>query len=116
MDTLEKIKKQIAENPIILYMKGSPKLPGCGFSARAVEAILACNVPFGYVDILQHPDIRAELPKYAQWPTFPQLWVEGELIGGCDIILEMFQLGELQVLLHDVAARHHETKAEKDAE
>ncbi|EJS90229.1 hypothetical protein AAUPMC_08357 [Pasteurella multocida subsp. multocida str. Anand1_cattle] len=65
-----------------------------------------CKVPFGYVDILQHPDIRAELPAYANWPTFPQLWVDGELVGGCDIILEMFQQGELQTLLADVAAKY----------
>lgn len=106
METIEKIKRQISENPILLYMKGSPKLPSCGFSARAVEAIIKCQVPFGYVDILTNPDIRAELPKYAQWPTFPQLWVEGELIGGCDIILEMFQKGELQTLLKETAAKH----------
>ena len=87
-------------------MKGSPKLPSCGFSARASEALMNCKVPFGYVDILQHPDIRAELPAYANWPTFPQLWVEGELIGGCDIILEMYQAGELQTLLSEVAAKH----------
>lgn len=108
METLDKIKKQIAENPILIYMKGSPKLPSCGFSARAVEALINCNVPFGYVDILQHADIRAELPAYANWPTFPQLWVEGELVGGCDIILEMYQSGELQTLLKEVAERHKE--------
>lgn len=108
METLNKIKQQLAENPIILYMKGSPKLPACGFSARAVEAILACHIPFGYVDILQHPDVRQALPAFANWPTFPQLWVEGELIGGCDIVLEMFQAGELQPLLQDVAKRHQE--------
>ena len=106
METLDKIKKQISENPILIYMKGSPKLPSCGFSARAVEALMNCKVPFGYVDILQHADIRAELPVYANWPTFPQLWVEGELIGGCDIILEMYQSGELQNLLNEVSARH----------
>ena len=106
METLDKIKKQIAENPILIYMKGSPKLPSCGFSARASEALMNCKVPFGYVDILQHPDIRAELPAYANWPTFPQLWVEGELIGGCVIILEMYQSGELQTLLSEVAAKH----------
>lgn len=106
METIEKIQKQISENPILLYMKGSPKLPSCGFSARAVEAIIGCQVPFGYVDILSNPDIRAELPKFANWPTFPQLWVEGELIGGCDIVLEMAQKGELQTLLKEVAARH----------
>ncbi|MFD0965754.1 Grx4 family monothiol glutaredoxin [Seminibacterium arietis] len=108
METLEKIKKQISENPILIYMKGSPKFPSCGFSARAVEALIKCNVPFGYVDILQHPDIRSTLPSYANWPTFPQLWVEGELIGGCDIILEMLQQGELQLLLKEVSERHPE--------
>lgn len=97
--TLETIQKQISENPIILYMKGSPKFPMCGFSARAVEVLMACNEPFAYIDILQNPDIRAELPKYANWPTFPQLWVEGELVGGCDILVEMSQAGELQTLL-----------------
>lgn len=106
METLERIQKQISENPILLYMKGSPKFPSCGFSARAVEAVINCQVPFGYVDILTNPDIRAELPKYANWPTFPQLWVEGELIGGADIVLEMFQKGELQTLLKEVAERH----------
>ncbi len=108
METIDKIKKQISENPILIYMKGSPKFPSCGFSARTVEALINCKVPFGYVDILTNPDIRAELPKYAQWPTFPQLWVEGELIGGCDIVLEMFQKGELQILLKEVAERHPE--------
>ncbi len=106
MDTLDRIKHQIAGNPILIYMKGNPKQPACGFSARTVEALLACNVPFGYVDILQHNDIRQELPKFANWPTFPQLWVEGELMGGCDIVLEMFRAGELQTLLNDVAERH----------
>ncbi len=108
METIEKIKKQISENPILIYMKGSPKFPSCGFSARTVEALIACKVPFGYVDILSNPDIRSELPKYAQWPTFPQLWVEGELIGGCDIVLEMYQKGELQTLLKEVAEKHAE--------
>ena len=106
METIDKIKKQISENPILLYMKGSPKFPSCGFSARAVEAVINCQVPFGYVDILTNPDIRAELPKFANWPAFPQLWGEGELIGGCDIVLEMAQKGELQMLLKEVATRH----------
>lgn len=103
METIERIQKQINENPILLYMKGSPKLPACGFSARASEALLACKVPFGYVDILQNPDIRQTLPTFANWPTFPQLWVKGELIGGCDIILEMYQAGELQALLQGIS-------------
>lgn len=112
METIERIKQQIEENPILLYMKGSPKLPNCGFSAQASQAIMSCGHQFAYVDILQNPDIRAELPKYADWPTFPQLWVNGELIGGCDIILEMFQQGELQPLLADVSSDGEE--ASKD--
>ena len=104
--TLDRIKQQIEENPILLYMKGSPKLPSCGFSSQASQALMSCGEPFAYVDILQNPDIRAELPKYANWPTFPQLWVEGELIGGCDIIIEMFQKGELQPLIAETAAKY----------
>jgi monothiol glutaredoxin len=106
METIDKIKQQLEENAILLYMKGSPKLPSCGFSSQASQALMACGEKFAYVDILQNPDIRAELPVYAQWPTFPQLWVEGELIGGCDIILEMFQKGELQPLIKEAAARN----------
>lgn len=104
--TVDKIKQQIEENPILLYMKGSPKLPSCGFSAQAVQALMSCGEQFAYVDILQNPDIRAELPKYANWPTFPQLWVEGELVGGCDIIIDMFQQNELQPLIKETAAKH----------
>ncbi|MGL5948546.1 MAG: Grx4 family monothiol glutaredoxin [Aeromonas sp.] len=106
METIEKIKQQLAANPILLYMKGSPKLPSCGFSAQAAQALASCSEPFAYVDILQHPDIRAELPAFANWPTFPQLWVEGELIGGCDIMLEMARSGELQSLIKAAAAKH----------
>lgn len=106
METIDKIKQQIAENHIILYMKGSPKLPSCGFSSQASQALMNCGEKFAYVDILLNPDIRAELPAYAQWPTFPQLWVEGELVGGCDIILEMFQKGELKPLVQEVAQRN----------
>ena len=107
--TLERIQQQISETPSLLYMKGSPKLPSGGFSAQATQALMSCGEQFAYVDILQNPDIRAELPAYANWPTFPQLWVDGELVGGCDIILEMFQQGELQPLIKDTAAK---TKAE----
>ena len=103
METIDKIKQQIEENTILLYMKGSPKLPSCGFSSQASQALMACGEKFAYVDILQNPDIRAELPTYAQWPTFPQLWVDGELIGGCDIIFEMYQKGELQPLVKEAA-------------
>lgn len=106
METIDKIKQQIADNVILLYMKGSPKLPSCGFSSQAAQALIACGEKFAYVDILQNPDIRAELPIYAQWPTFPQLWIDGELIGGCDIILEMMQKGELLPLIKAAVAKY----------
>ncbi len=106
METIDRIKEQIAENTILLFMKGSPKLPSCGFSSQASQALISCGEKFAYVDILQNPDIRAELPKYADWPTFPQLWVDGELVGGCDIILEMFQQGELQTLVKEAAEKN----------
>ena len=96
MDTLQTIKQQLIEHPIILYMKGSPESPQCGFSSQAVNALSACGKPFAYIDILANPDIRATLPNYANWPTFPQLYINGELIGGCDIILTLYQSGELQ--------------------
>lgn len=101
-DTIEIIKEQISSNPILLYMKGSPNQPQCGFSMHASQAVVACDRRFAYVDILANPEIRAELPKFANWPTFPQLWVNGELIGGCDIICEMHENGELQKLLGSV--------------
>lgn len=104
METIDKIKKQIADHPILLYMKGSPKLPQCGFSARAVQCIDACGVDFSYVDVLANPDIRQALPHYADWPTFPQLYVKGELIGGSDIIVEMYEQGELESILREAVA------------
>ena len=104
MDIIETIKAQIEGNPILLYMKGSPNQPQCGFSARTVEALMACGERFAYVDILSNPDIRANLPKYANWPTFPQLWVDGELVGGCDIVTDMAEKGELQTLIKETAA------------
>ena len=104
MDIIDTIKDQIESNPVLLYMKGSPNAPQCGFSARTVQALMACGKRFAYVDILSHPDIRASLPTYANWPTFPQLWVDGELIGGCDIVTEMYESGELQQVIDQAAA------------
>ncbi|MCW8452144.1 Grx4 family monothiol glutaredoxin [Legionella quinlivanii] len=101
MDVISKIKQQIKENAILLYMKGSPKMPQCGFSARAVQCIDACGVNFAYVDVLANPDIRQALPQIADWPTFPQLYVKGELIGGSDIIAELYQQGELEAILRE---------------
>ncbi|WP_372863420.1 Grx4 family monothiol glutaredoxin [Spongiibacter sp.] len=104
MDTIDAIKQQIDNNPIIIYMKGSPNQPQCGFSARASQALMGCGERFAFVDILANPEIRAKLPEYANWPTFPQLWVKGELIGGCDIICEMHESGELQTLIKEAVA------------
>lgn len=101
MDTIDEIKQQIAKNKIILFMKGTPRMPQCGFSARAVQCIEACGVEFAYVDVLANPQIRQTLPQVSDWPTFPQLFVKGELIGGSDIIAEMFQQGELEPMLRD---------------
>lgn len=104
MDIFDTIREQIESNPVILYMKGSPEQPQCGFSARTVQALMACGERFAYVDVLSNPDIRANLPKYADWPTFPQLWVGGELIGGCDIVSEMHEKGELKPLIQQAVA------------
>lgn len=98
-DIATAIKEQIANNAILLYMKGSPHAPQCGFSARTVQCLMECNQRFSYVDILSNPAIRQSLPAIANWPTFPQLYVNGELIGGCDIVSEMHAQGELQPLL-----------------
>ena len=103
MDIMETIREQVEGNPIILYMKGSPNQPQCGFSARTVQALMGCGQRFAYVDILSNPEIRANLPLYGNWPTFPQLWINGELIGGCDIVTEMHEKGELKPLI-DAAA------------
>ena len=95
MDILETIKEQVTANPILLYMKGSPEQPQCGFSSQVSQALMACGEKFAYIDILSNPEIRANLPQYSDWPTFPQLFVAGELVGGCDIIMEMYNSGEL---------------------
>lgn len=104
MDPLERIKKQVTENPIIIYMKGIPDFPQCGFSARAVQALKDCGVPFAAVNIYEDEEIYRALPRFANWPTFPQLYVKGELIGGCDIMLDLHQSGELQKMLKEAVA------------
>ncbi len=102
---LDTIRDQIASNPIILYMKGSPAAPQCGFSAQTVQCLMQCGERFAYVDVLSNPEIRATLPQYADWPTFPQLYVNGELVGGCDIVTEMHQSGELQPLVEEATEK-----------
>ena len=108
MSIEDTIKDQIQNNPILIYMKGNPNQPQCGFSARSTQILMACGQKFAYVDILSNPEIRSSLPAISEWPTFPQLFVDGELIGGCDIITEMFESGELKQLLDDSAAKRAE--------
>tara|TARA_B100000287_G_C20388539_1_gene684599 strand:- start:228 stop:542 length:315 start_codon:yes stop_codon:yes gene_type:complete len=100
----EKIKEQIKDNNILIYMKGSPYEPKCGFSAKTVQALIDCGAEFSYVDILENQDIRQNLPNVSDWPTFPQLFINGELIGGCDIVLEMHESGELEPMIKEAAS------------
>ena len=100
MSIEEKIKGQIKDNKILIYMKGSPYEPKCGFSARTIQSLIDCGAEFSYVDILENQEIRQTLPNISDWPTFPQVFVSGELIGGCDIISEMHESGELQKLIN----------------
>ena len=102
-DVIQNIKDQIKDNEILLFMKGSPYQPQCGFSSQASQVLMACGERFAYIDILAIPDIRANLPAVSEWPTFPQLFVDGELVGGCDIIVEMYQSGELQPMIQEAA-------------
>lgn len=103
MDVVERIKSQLAAHPIVLYMKGTPDFPQCGFSAAAVRALNAAGASFAHVNIFEDPELREALKQYSNWPTYPQLYVNGELIGGSDIILEMYKSGELQKLVAGAA-------------
>jgi monothiol glutaredoxin len=105
MDVLEVIDQQVKSNPVIIYMKGTPQFPMCGFSSRAAQALNATGIPFAYVNVLEDPDIFQNLPRYADWPTFPQIYIGGELVGGCDITLELYQSGELQQLMQAAVAK-----------
>jgi monothiol glutaredoxin len=105
MDVLERIKEQVESNPVIVYMKGTPQMPQCGFSSRTAEALKKCGHEFAYVNILMDPEIFQNLPRYADWPTFPQVYINGELIGGCDITLEMAEKGELRTMIEQAVAK-----------
>ena len=102
MDIEEKLKEQIKENDVLIYMKGTPYEPRCGFSARTVQILIDCESQFSYVDILENNDVRATLPKVSDWPTFPQVFIKGELVGGADIIAQMHECGELKKLLDSI--------------
>jgi monothiol glutaredoxin len=105
MDVNERIRKQLETYPVLLYMKGSPDFPQCGFSAQTVAALRAVGAEFAYVNIFEDPEIREGLKIYSSWPTFPQLYVNGELIGGCDITLELYESGELKQLVEGAASK-----------
>ena len=105
MSTQDTIRQQVTSHKVVLYMKGTPQFPQCGFSSAATQILKACGVDNLYtVDVLQNPDIRQGIKEYANWPTIPQLYVNGEFVGGADIVREMYQSGELQTLLDKAKA------------
>ncbi len=104
MDTQEKIRQLVSENSVVLFMKGTPTFPQCGFSAKATSILKACEVPFATVNVLTDDDIRQGIKEFANWPTIPQLYIKGEFVGGSDIMSEMYQKGELQTLLQGLKA------------
>jgi monothiol glutaredoxin len=104
VDVAERIKQQLTSAPVVLFMKGTPDFPQCGFSAQTVAALKKCGATFNTVNILEDPELREGLKAYSKWPTYPQLYVNGELVGGSDIALEMFHSGELTKLLAEAGA------------
>ena len=114
MDVIDRIKQQVESTPVLIYMKGTPQFPQCGFSARTTQALSACGVEYGYVNILADPEIRQNMSRFSNWPTFPQVFINGELVGGCDITMELYERGELQTLCQQAGATETST-TDKDA-
>ena len=102
MDIMERIKTTLESHPIVLFMKGTPQMPMCGFSSRTAQLLKQVGAEFYSVNVLEDPEVRANLPRYANWPTFPQLFINGELIGGCDITTELYEQGELARMVKEV--------------
>jgi len=102
MDIIERIRNTVESESIVLFMKGTPQFPMCGFSSRTVKALKSIGAPFVSINVLEDSDMRANLPRYSNWPTFPQLFINGELIGGCDIALELYESGELERIVKDI--------------
>ena len=102
MNVNERIKDQLESNPVVLYMKGTPDFPQCGFSGQTVQVLNACSAKFKHVNIFEDPELREALKVYSNWPTFPQLYIGGELVGGCDIVTDLYQKGELKSMLSAV--------------
>ncbi len=111
MDVLERIRQQVESNPVIIYMKGTPHFPMCGFSSRAAQVMAATEVPFAYVNVLEDLEIFQNLPRYADWPTFPQIYIDGELVGGCDITLELYASGELKNMMQEATNKAEAVKS-----
>ncbi|TDJ32182.1 MAG: Grx4 family monothiol glutaredoxin [Gammaproteobacteria bacterium] len=105
MDVMDRIRDMVESSPVVVFIKGTPQFPQCGFSSQVVTALKACDAEFTYLNVLEDPEIRENLPKYSHWPTFPQVFVKGELIGGCDIIVELFEKGELQKMVAEVGGK-----------
>jgi monothiol glutaredoxin len=105
-EVFDRIQGEIAENPVMLYMKGNAMFPQCGFSARVVQILTHLEVPFKTANVLEDAELREGIKQFSQWPTIPQLYVKGELVGGCDIVTEMFQSGELETLLEEKGVEH----------
>ena len=101
MDVMDKIDAAVKENPVVIFMKGTPQLPQCGYSSRTAQALAACGEEFAHVNVLADPEVFQNLPRYANWPTFPQVYINGEQIGGCDITLEIYHMGVLQKMVKD---------------
>lgn len=104
MDVNDRIKDHIETNSVVLFMKGTPQMPMCGFSSRTSEALKQCGREFSYVNVILDSEIRESLPAYSDWPTFPQLYIKGELVGGCDIVMELHESGELAKLVEEASA------------
>lgn len=102
MDVMERIKQAIESNDIILFMKGTPDFPQCGFSSRSSAALTECGKEFSFINVLAEPEVRENLHRYADWPTFPQLYIGSELVGGCDIVMELYENGELKKMVEQV--------------
>lgn len=104
MDVIQQIKEQVESHPVVIYMKGTPRLPQCGFSSRACAALQQCGREFTHVNVLAAPEVRRDLPRFSNWPTFPQLFIGGKLVGGCDIVMELFESGQLRRMIEEATA------------
>ena len=105
MDVMDRIDSTVKENAVVIFMKGTPQIPQCGYSSRTAQALAACGQEFAHVNVLADPEIFQNLPRYANWPTFPQVYINGELVGGCDITMELYQKGELQKMVNEAMVK-----------